>query len=581
MDAERSEAHPTACTTRHRTGGQPKRAQLPAARLVASVVPKIRRKLPLAAALSLSVAAISAAPAAASTTQVAVFQADGQVLANPTGTLQSLRDLGVGMVRVNVAWGQIAPSTSSTRRPKRFDAANPAAYPAGGWAPYDAVVRAAAVDHIVVDFTINGPAPLWATGSGAPRGTTGYFRADWEPSASEFGQFAKAVGTRYSGSYRPGGSTAALPRVSFWSIWNEPNFGYDLAPQGIGPGQSIPNSPHMYRNLVNAAWSSLNATGHTTRTDQILFGEVTPHGVNGWGVFSNMKPLIFLRSLYCVDSRYRQLRGSAARDQGCPTTAAGSRSFRHQNPALFSASGFADHPYEEASAPNRPTHLCGNKLCVGSPSDPDFADLPQVPKLERTLDRLNGIYGSHSHFQVWSTEYGFRTRPPDPHEGISQSTAAVYMNWAEYLSYRQSRLVSYSQYSLIDAPPPASFDTGLINPNGSHKPGLDAYRMPLWLPSTSTRKGRKLGIWGGVRPATFAKLDTGRLQSVQIQFQLGSHGAWQVLDTVAIANSRGYFDVHLAFPGSGSVRTSWTYPTGDRLLGSGTVYSRTQKITVR
>jgi hypothetical protein len=218
---------------------------------------------------------------------------------------------------------------------------------------------------------------------------------------------------------------------------------------------------------------------------------------------------------------------------------------------------------------------------VGSPSDPDFADLPQVPKLERTLDHLNAIYGSRTHFPVWSTEYGFRTRPPDPHLGISQSTAAVYMNWAEYLSYRQARLFSYSQYSLIDAPPPASFDTGLLNPNGSHKPGLDAYRMPLWLPSTSTRKGRKLAVWGAVRPAPFAKLDTGRAQSVQIQFQPGSHGAWQVLDTVAIANSRGYFDAHVAFPSSGSVRTAWTYPTGDRPLGSGTVYSRTQKITVR
>ncbi|MBV9000939.1 MAG: hypothetical protein JO304_17890 [Solirubrobacterales bacterium] len=539
-------------------------------------MPKIRHFLPLAAL----VLSIAAAPAAASTTQVAVFQADAQVLANPTGTLQDLRDLGVGMVRVNLAWSQIAPSASSTRRPKSFDATNPAAYPARGWAPYDEVVRVAAADHITVDFTVNGSAPLWATGSGAPRGTTGYFRADWEPSAKEFGEFASAVGTRYSGSYKPAGSAAALPRVSFWSIWNEPNYGFDIAPQGIGPHQSIPNSPHIYRDLLDAAWSSLNATGHTTRTDTILFGEVTPHGVNAWGVFSNMKPLIFLRSLYCVDSRYRQLRGSAASDQGCPTTAAGSRRFRSQHPALFSASAFADHPYEEASAPNRPTHLCGNKLCVGAPSDPDFADLPQVPKLERTLDRLNATYGSHTRFPVWSTEYGFRTRPPDPRLGISQSTAAVYENWAEYLSYRQSRLLSYSQYSLIDAPPPASFDTGLINPNGTHKPGLDAYRMPLWLPSTSTRTGRKLEVWGAVRPAVFARLDTGRAQVVQIQFQPGSHGAWQVLDTVAIANPRGYFDVHLAFPSSGSVRTAWTYPTGDRLLGGGHVYSRTQKITV-
>lgn len=547
---------------------------------MSSYVPRIRRHLSIAAVL-IGIAAIYAAPASASNTQVAVFQADGQVLSNPTGTLQTLRDLGVGMVRVNVTWNQIAPSALSTHRPKGFNASNPGAYAAGGWAPYDAAVRAAAADHITLDFTLNGPAPLWATGSGAPRGTTGYFREDWEPSAKEFGLFVKAVGTRYSGSYKPAGSATALPRVSFWSIWNEPNYGYDIGPQGIGRNQSIPNSPHIYRNLLNAAWGSLNATGHTTKRDRILFGEVTPHGVNNWGVFSNMKPLIFLRSLYCVDSNFHQLRGSTASAQGCPTTAAGSRAFRRQNPALFSASGFADHPYEEASAPNRPTHLCGNKLCVGSPSDPDFADLPQVPKLERTLDRLNAIYGSHSHFPVWSTEYGFRTRPPDPREGVSQADQALFMNWAEYLSYKQSRLFSYSQYALIDQPPPASFDTGLLNPNGSPKPGYAAYRMPLFLPSSSTRKGRKLEVWGAVRPASFAKLDTGQAQSVQIQFQAGGNGAFTTVDTVPIRNSRGYFDVHAAFPSSGTVRLAWTYPTGDPLLSGGTVFSRSVKITVK
>jgi len=543
-------------------------------------VPSIRRKLPLAALL-LSFAALHAAPAVASTTQESIFQDDNQLKANPAGTMQVLRDLGVQRVRVNLTWNTVAPSPASTKRPKGFNASDPGAYPAAGWAPYDAIVRAGQTYGVGIDFTINGPAPLWATGSGAPKGTTGDFRAAWQPSAKEFGLFVHAVGTRYSGSYKPRGSSSALPRVNFWSIWNEPNYGFDIAPQGIGSHQSTPNSPHIYRNLLNAAWSSLQATGHRTRTDRILFGEVTPHGVNAWGVFSNMKPLIFLRSLYCVDSRYRELRGSSAAAQGCPTTAAASRNFRKQNPALFNASGFADHPYEQASAPNRPTHLCAGKLCAGAPTDPDFADLPQIPNLERTLDHLNSVYGSRTKFPVWSTEYGFRTKPPDPNLGVSQSTAADYMNWAEYLSYRQPRLYSYSQYQLIDNPPPASFDTGLENPNGTHKPGYDAYRMPLFLPTTSTHAGQKVEIWGGVRPAGYARLDTGQAQSVQIQFQRGSSGAWQTIDTVAIKNSKGYIDVHLALPASGAVRLAWSYPAGDQLLGSGTVFSRTVSVTVK
>jgi hypothetical protein len=546
-------------------------------------VPTITRKLPLAAALLglAALIALHAPPAAASATQESIFQDDNQLKANPAGTMQTLRDLGVQRVRVNLTWNTVAPGATSTKRPKHFNASDPAAYPAGGWAPYDAIVRAGQTYGVEIDFTVDGPAPLWATGRGAPKGTSGFFLAAWQPSAKEFGLFVRAVGTRYSGTYKPRGSATAIPRVSFWSIWNEPNYGFDIAPQGIGSHQSIPNSPHIYRNLLDGAWSALQATGHRTRSDRILFGEVTPHGVAAWGVFSNMKPLIFLRSLYCVDSRYRQLRGSAAAAQGCPTTAAGSRSFRKQNPALFSASGFADHPYEQASAPNKPTHLCGNKLCVGGRTDPDFADLPQVPQLARTLDRLNSVYGSHTHFPVWSTEYGFRTKPPDPNLGVSQSTAADYMNWAEYLSYRQRRLYSYSQYQLLDAPAPASFDTGLENPDGSHKPGYDAYRMPLFLPTTTTRAGHKIEIWGGVRPAGYARHDTGQTQSVQIQFQPASRGAWQTIDTVAITNSKGYIDVHLALPASGALRLAWSYPAGDPLLGSGTVYSRTVGVTVR
>ncbi len=541
----------------------------------------VMRRLSLAAVV-LGLAALHAATATASLTQEAIFQDDNQLKANPTGTMQTLRDLGVTRVRVNVTWNQIAPAPLSTRRPSHFNAADPAGYAASGWTPYDAIVRAAAAAHVGVDFTVDGPAPLWATGSGAPRSASGYFRADWEPSASEFGSFVRAVGTRYNGAYKPRGSSTPLPRVGFWSIWNEPNYGGSLGPQGVPGRLTIPGSPHLYRDLLDAGWSALGASGHRTSTDRILFGEVAPRGASGtgWGEFSGMKPLVFLRSLYCVDSRYRQLRGSAATAQGCPTTAGASRSFRRQHPALFSASGFADHPYEQASVPNQPTYLCGSQLCVGR-SDPDFADLPEVPRLARTLDRLNGIYGSRTHFPIWSTEYGFRTKPPDPHLGLSQATAAYYMNWAEYLTYRQRRLYSYSQYQLRDYPPPAYFDTGLLNPNGSPKPAFNAYRMPLFLPVTSARAGQKIEIWGGVRPAGYARLDTGKAQSAQIQFQADGHGAWQTIDIVAIANPKGYIDIRLALPTSGSVRLAWAYPAGDPLLRGGTVYSRTVAVTVK
>ena len=231
--------------------------------------------------------------------------------------------------------------------------------------------------------------------------------------------------------------------------------------------------------------------------------------------------------------------------------------------------------------PNKPTYLRSDGSVGVGRSDPNFADLPELPRLARTLDHLNAVYGSHTHFPMWDTEYGYRTRPPDPHEGVRPAIGAAYINWAEYLSYKMTRLDSYSQYGLIDPPPPGYVDSGLENPNGSHKPGYDAYRMPLFLPTTSTRSGRKLEIWGAARPAGYARLDTGQRQSAQIQFQRGSRGSWQTIDTATITNPKGYIDVHLALPASGAVRLAWSYPAGDQLLGSGTIHSRTVSVTVR
>ena len=114
------------------------------------------------------------------------------------------------------------------------------------------------------------------------------------------------------------GDAGDLPRVSFWSIWNEPDYGPSLAPQGVPGDLTVENSPRMYRRLLDAAWAALQATGHTPATDTILFGELAPRGEKRWGVFSGMKPLVFLRALYCVDSRYRPLRGTRGAGQGMP-----------------------------------------------------------------------------------------------------------------------------------------------------------------------------------------------------------------------------------------------------------------------
>ena len=39
------------------------------------------------------------------------------------------------------------------------------------------------------------------------------------------------------------GNPADLPKVSFWSVWNEPDYGPGLAPQGVPGHVKIENSP--------------------------------------------------------------------------------------------------------------------------------------------------------------------------------------------------------------------------------------------------------------------------------------------------------------------------------------------------
>jgi hypothetical protein len=524
---------------------------------------RLTRLLSVAVLLMIA-AGIDAAAATASSTQEAMLQDDAQLSADPARTLATLGDLGVTRVRVSLTWSTVAPNAGSRRRPQRFNAADPRSYPARNWAGYDAIVRDAHADGIGVYFVLGGPAPLWATGSGMPAGGP---YGQWKPSAREFASFVRAVGTRYGGSYVPPGSPGPLPRVSFWSIWNEPNYGIDLAPQATG-NDTIEVSAPEYRGLLDAGWSALIASGHRPGRDTILIGETAPRGLDHpIGNFSGIKPLRFLRALYCVDSTYRQLRGAAAATRGCPTTAGGSRRFRVDHPGLFQASGFADHPYEQGVAPNKPTTSDPQRFA----SDPDYADLPEIPRLEGVLDRLQRIYGSGTRFQIWNTEYGYRTRPPDPRATISQTTAAYYVNWAEYLSWRQSRLRSFMQYLLVD-PPSGLFASGLELPDGRPKLTYDAYRMPIFLPVTSTRRGRRLELWGDVRPA---HLYSSAFQRVQIQFRLGSRGAMHTIATVALSNSRGYFDVHMLFPASGAVRLAWSYPSARQ------VFSRTVNVTVR
>ena len=187
------------------------------------------------------------------------------------------------------------------------------------------------------------------------------------------------------------------------------------------------------------------------------------------------------------------------------------------------------------------------------------------------LDRTQRVYGSYRRLPIYVDEYGYITNRPN-HSGhfVSPRTAATYINWAEYLSYKNPRVATTMQFLLEDPNPRVGvpefggFASGLEFFKRKHKPSYDAYRMPLFLPTTTAKRGQALEVSGCVRPATGARQLTHESQQVSIQFQRNQSGPFTTIKVVPITNARGYFDVRLKFPASGSVRLEWTRDSDDR-----------------
>src|SRR5581483_8042047 len=120
-----------------------------------------------------------------------------------------------------------------------FNASDPHSY---NWRWLDRIVNDAHRLGIAVDLVVGGSAPLWASGPDRPAFVSGRAGTQWEPNASDYGQFVHAIGAHF-------------PRVHFWELWNEPNWGPGFQPQYLD--SSVPVSANYYRPLVEEGWSAL------------------------------------------------------------------------------------------------------------------------------------------------------------------------------------------------------------------------------------------------------------------------------------------------------------------------------------
>jgi len=358
--------------------------------------------------------------------------------------------------------------------------------------------------------------------------------------------------------------------VDHWSLWNEGNFPTWLSPQSRRtrlPGYKggyLPYSPHLYRQLADAAYDGLVATGH--RFDLILIGETAPRG-GRVGLNTTIAPLPFLRELYCVDKRYRRFKGREAQARGCPVTAAQRRRFRSENPALFETSGWAHHPYSLDQPPTW-SHPSANSVPLGS-----------IERLIRAYDRARLSWGDFGQGDIWITEYGYQTEP-DPYVAISLVRQALWTTWAEFIAYDNPRIASMAQFLLNDDRPDKRFDaadirrwrtwqSGLATNAGARKPAYDEYPFPIHVTPTRPRPGAFIRVFSIARPAPDGMLLEARVQAV------GDDGRVVTLKRVTVGNRKAYLNTRVRPLEPGDIRVVWIDPAS-----GGKVSTRAVRIEV-
>lgn len=533
----------------------------------------LRRAMPATIAAAAALAAT--APAADARAPLAtIVQDDAQLLYGSAAEIgermRTLRSLGVDRVRLTANWSVLAPDPDSRTKPA-FDAADPAAYPDpfGFWEKLDRAVIQAHTAGLEPMIDIGFWAPLWAT-----TGDPGNGRAVWNVDPAEYGRFATAVVRRYSGTWAPdpeqpqephqslqqqcerpskdqqlllgilGGEPEpecresrpepapapaprppARPKVSWWTIWNEPNHAGFLQPQWKESAEGLrPYSAHLYRRMLQAAYPAIKGV---MPDSTVLIGGTSSTGARWQNqVTDGTPPLEFLRTLACVDEQLEPL--AVPECEG-------------YQPVL--GDGFAHHPYSLMH-------------------EPDYVDRrhPDDARIGE-LDRLTGLLGELVDARrldpnlrdVHLTEFGYETNPPDPKKPWGLAEQARWLAWSEFLAYDNRQVKSYPQFLLRDLGvvsaeaaargkrPYGDWQSGLLFEDGTPKPALTSFRYTLHATCVTTRVRRQrwrrglsrtiprrvVMLWGHLRAA-----DRRRDVTVAVE----GTGGWEKAATVS---SRG------------------------------------------
>ncbi len=285
--------------------------------------------------------------------------------------------------------------------------------PANATNPFDPAYRFDDLDEFVRNAGMHGM-EVMLTIWGTPSWANGGKGQNYAPTRfTDLKNFARALASRYSGRYN------GYPFVRYYTVWNESNLGQFLSPQYDAKGK--PAAPRIYAAIYRAAWAGIKA-GNSKAL--VGIGETSARG------------------------RDKPLRRRGTQETESPGKFA--QLLSQQRPALrFDA--WSHHPYSTSrTAP--PTQR------VRWPN----VTLSQLPRFEDSLETW-----FHRPVNIWITEYGYETKPGEPH-GVTTATQAKYARTALNIAANDPRVTMFIWFILRDDPTSA-WQSGLVNRNDSKK----------------------------------------------------------------------------------------------------------------
>jgi len=178
------------------------------------------------------------------------------------------------VTRIDILWSLVAPTAPANPTDPND--------PAYDWSRLDAIftgLTAAGITPIVSTYST----PNWAVaGTNIPHPRTLYNPNAPKPAA--FAAFMQAVATRYSGTFRPAGGLAPLPRIRHYEIWNEPNLKGFFSVNGR-------STVGGYIKLVKAGYPAIKKGN---RTAMVIAGVGGPRSSSGNG---NVSAKVWMNTL--------------------------------------------------------------------------------------------------------------------------------------------------------------------------------------------------------------------------------------------------------------------------------------------